>query len=550
MLSRRTLLASAASAAALRSETSPVRARQTTELSFTSGKPRRDPFNEVELDVVIEGPAGEHRVPAFWAGGSQWRARYTPPLPGHYRYHTIATDTADPGLHARTGSLDAAPPLPAANPLLQHGPLRVASDRRHFEHADGTPFFWLADTWWMGLCQRLRWPGDFQRLAADRLRKGFTVVQIIAGLYPDMPAFDPRGANEAGFPWEPGYARINPLYFDMADRRIQYLVQHGLAPCIVGCWGYFLPWMGLAKMKQHWRNIVARWGAYPVFWCLAGEGGMPYYLSTTKREDSEFQKHGLTEVARYVRAIDPLRHPITIHPSASARNCIEDASLLDFDMLQTGHSDRQSISTTVRGVTTSLTREPKMPVIDGEVCYEGIMEASRQEAQRFMFWACVLSGAAGHTYGANGIWQVNRAGQPYGPSPHGRSWGDTPWDVAMELPGSAHIGIGKSLLMRYPWWRLEPHPEWVEPHWSETNFQRPFAAGIPGELRIVFIPPMWDPPKLKSLEAGVAYRAFYFNPTSGREKEIGSVTADASGDWQPPIQPTFADWVLVLDRRR
>src|ERR1039457_769639 len=20
---------------------------------------------------------------------------------------------------------------------------------------------------------------------------------------------------------------------------------------------------------------------------------------------------------------------------------------------------------------------------------------------------------------------------------------------------------------RYPWWRFEPHPEWVEPHWSK-----------------------------------------------------------------------------------
>src|SRR5438128_4943039 len=39
---------------------------------------------------------------------------------------------------------------------------------------------------------------------------------------------------------------------------------------------------------------------------------------------------------------------------------------------------------------------------------------------RFMFWACVLSGAAGHSYGANGIWQVNRPGQPYGPSPQDR----------------------------------------------------------------------------------------------------------------------------------
>ncbi len=36
-----------------------------------------------------------------------------------------------------------------------------------------------------------------------------------------------------------------------------------------------------------------------------------------------------------------------------------------------------------------------------------------------MFWTCMLSGAAGHTYGANGIWQLNRRDPPYGKSPMG-----------------------------------------------------------------------------------------------------------------------------------
>ncbi len=150
----------------------------------------------------------------------------------------------------------------------------------------------------MGLCQRFQWPADFQQLTADRVTKGFTVVQIVAGLYPDMPAFDPRGANEAGFPWENDYGHINPAYFDMADLRIQHLVSRGLAPCIVGCWGYFLHFMGVSKMKRHWRYLVARWGAYPVVWCLAGEGTMPYYLSPTKERDAEEQKQGWTELAR------------------------------------------------------------------------------------------------------------------------------------------------------------------------------------------------------------------------------------------------------------
>ena len=190
-----------------------------------------------------------------------------------------------------------------------------------------------------------------------------------------------------------------------------------------------------------------------------------------------------------------------------------------------------------------------MPVLVGEVNYEGILDGSRQDVQRFVFWASILSGAGGHTYGANGIWQVNTARQPYGPSPYGGCWGGPPWDVAAKLPGSEQIGIAKRLLTRYPWWRLEPHPEWTEPRWSKDNYELPYAAGIPGELRIVFIPVIFTQLKMKSLEPGVVYRAFFFDPRTGDEHALGDVAADAQGIWQAPLLPTFEQWVLVMERK-
>jgi hypothetical protein len=432
------------------------------------------------------------------------------------------------------------------NPLFIHGPIEVSDDKRHFQHLDGTPFFWLGDTWWMGLCKRLAWPGDFETLTADRVTKGFSVVQIVAGLYPDMPAFDERGANEAGFPWEKDFVAINPAYFDMADLRINWLVRSGLVPCIVGCWGYFLRWMGVEKMKQHWRHLIARYGAHPAVWCLGGEGTMPYYLSEEKEKDAEFQKKGWTEVARYVRGIDPYHHPVTIHPTDCAHNQVEDASVLDFDMLQTGHGDRASVPNTIQKVNEALEHEPKMPVINGEVCYEGICGASWQNVQRFMFWACVLSGAAGHTYGANGIWQVNTRERPYGASPHGTSWGNMPWEEAYQLPGSKQLGLGKRLLERYEWWRMEPHREWVEPHWSPDEYLYPYAAGIPGELRIIFT----GNPRcvVKKLEKNLSYRAAWFNPLTGKAYPIGIIQGNESGDWQTPSMPIYQDWIIVLER--
>jgi hypothetical protein len=518
------------------------------EWSYRSNKNYTDPFNEIELDVAFNGPsATEFRVPAFWAGGGEWRVRFAPPMPGSFSYRTICSDTSNRDLHNRTGQFSVQP-YQGGNPLYRHGPLRAGSNRRHLEHRDGTPFFWLGDTWWMSLSKRLPWPDGFQTLADDRIRKGFTLVQIVAGLYPDMEPFDERGANEGGFPWERDYSRINPAYFDAADVRIQYLADRGLASCVVGAWGYYLPRMGTHKMKQHWRYLIARWGAYPTVWCLAGEGTMPYYLSKTPDRDKQVQKEGWTGIARYVRAIDPLRRPITIHPSRSARETVDDPSTIDIDMLQTGHDDRKSAPNTIQSVNTSLAAQPPMPVIVGEVCYEGIQEASREEVQRFMFWSCMLSGAAGHTYGANGIWQVNTVEKPYGLSPHGHSWGGPSWDIAYKLPGSGQIGLGKSLLARYSWWKLEPRPDLVEPRWSAADYWKPFAARIPGEAVFVYAPTAWKAPSFHGLEPA-RYSAFLFNPSDGTEVAWGAIEVDGSGNWKAPEFPIIRDWVVVLDRR-
>lgn len=519
------------------------------EWSFTSGKAYRDPFNEVTVDVIFTDPDGERLcVPAFWSGDGIWRVRYASPKVGIHRWRSVCSDESNSSLHGREGELEIVP-YDGDNPLFRHGPLRVSANRRYLEHYDGTPFFWLGDTWWMGLCRRLEWPVEFQTLTADRIRKGFTVIQIVAGLYPDMPAFDERGANEAGFPWERDFVRINPAYFDMADLRINHLVHSGLVPCIVGCWGYYLTWMGVERMKRHWRYLVARYSAYPVVWCLAGEGAMPYYLSKEREMESEMQRKGWTALAQYVREIDPFRRPITIHPTDTARNQVEDQSVLDFDMLQTGHGDRRSIPNTIRLVKEAYSRTPTMPVINGEVCYEGIGEACRQEMQRFMFWICILSGACGFTYGANGIWQVNRREQPFGPSPHGMSWGDTPWEEAYQLPGSYQLGLSKRLLQRYKWWRIEPHPEWVEPHATEQNFHAAFAGGIPKDVRIIFLPSgVWGV-TVKAIEPAVNYRAYLFNPVNGSEHQLGAVTPDENGNWRIPLArpPIYQDWVVVLE---
>ncbi|MHB0859312.1 MAG: apiosidase-like domain-containing protein [Anaerolineae bacterium] len=529
-----------------------------TEWSFTSALPYADPFNEVGLDVLVTDPAsGTLRLPAFWAGDNTWRVRFAAAMPGRHTWRSVCSDVDNAGLHGQEGEIRVSA-YTGDNPLLRHGRLRVTANNCYLEHADGTPFLWLGDTWWMALCQRLGWPDDFRELAADRAAKGFSVIQVVAGLYPDMEPFDERGANEAGYAWERDWSRINPAYFDAADLRMAHLVQMGLVPCIVGEWGYYLEYAGAEVIRKHWRYLVARYGAYPVVWCAAGEALMPYYLMPeAEKNDPERaprMRAAWSEIVQHIRAVDPFDNPITIHPNTYGHEQVDDPSLLDLDMLQTGHSGYPTLSRTVDLLEESLAHEPRLPVLVGEVNYEGIMESSREEMQRFLFWACMLSGAAGHTYGANGIWQVNTREKPYGVSPHGTAWGNLPWQDAYRLPGSRQLGMARKLLERHSWQHFRPYPEWVDPHQGPGQRIAAYAAGLPERVRVLYIPAetswvAWRGDlRIKALEPDLSYHACYWDPKTGATYDQGEVTGDANGDYILPKPPIFQDWVFVLER--
>src|SRR5436305_14694898 len=73
--------------------------------------------------------------------------------------------------------LFAAPALSAEDsPFAKHGRLRVAKSGTHLEHADGTPFFFLADTCWTG--PALSTTEDWDFYLKDRKAKGFTAIQF------------------------------------------------------------------------------------------------------------------------------------------------------------------------------------------------------------------------------------------------------------------------------------------------------------------------------------------------------------------------------------
>lgn len=501
------------------------------ETSCESAKAYPNAFTEVEVDVVFKQGERQWKVPAFWAGDKKWTVRFAPPTQGQYTYRVECTDKANPGLNGKEQTLSVGA-YTGNNPLLKNGPLRVTANKRHFEHADGTPFFWLGDTWWKGLCNRLPWEG-FQELTADRVRKGFTVVQIVCGTYPDEPGLlQPSWENEGGMPYlKKDFSEMNPGYFNYADRRFKHLVEAGIVPAIVGGWGRAvdLNAVGLPGYRRHFRNLIARYGAYPVIWILGGE---------TDKEQGPWH-----ELAQYVEATDPYDRLLCNH-SAHLRGALEISAMFDFDMDATGHNSWNTVNDVLGKTRQSLKYKPLKPFVSGESCYELHMQENPAYLQRYQFWALMLAGAAGHTYGAAGIWHMAT------PEAHG-NWGGwdgqpydlTTWNEGMNFPGSAQLGRGKSLLSTLPWQQFEEHPEWVE--------KDRFAAGIPGKVRVIYQPGRgvynWDGITVNNLDPG-SWSAFYFDPVSGRRYDLGVHTL--SGTWKSPNVPSPQDWVLVMQAQK
>ncbi len=527
------------------------------EWTYETASEYSSPFHDVRLIARVSAPGGATLdLPAYWDGGKCWSFRFSAPRPARYTFQTICSPPTDRDLHDQKGVIELTP-YDGDIALLKRGALHVSADARHLEHADGTPFLWLADSWWHGMTTRLPWPEGFQRLARDRAAKGFSVIQFAIAFPCDIEPFDSRGANEYGHAWDRQFDAIEPGYFQRVDERVAFLVEQGLVPNIVGAWGYYLAWMGIDNAKRHWEYLIARYGAYPVTWTVCGEAKMPYYVKLDGRaNDPQAQREGWSEVARFIQSRDPFERLVTVHPGTTLGNQVSplaDMSSLDFIMLMAGHTEDGARAESLPLLRRALAEYPDKPVLFGEIAFEGMHGGEcGPKVQRYLFWTALLNGACGHSYGADAIWQFNTREASFGPSPSGITWGNWPWEDAMNWGGAEVLGVGRKLLLALPWWRLEPHPEWVKAAGTESLVTTS-VAGIPGQLRVYYFPrslPNWGSrPTVLGLEPGVTYRGTFVSPIDGRSYDIGPVAGDGQGHWAVPPGPILQDWVLLLDAR-
>ena len=483
---------------------------QVAEIDLTSSKTYANPYGEVDVTVTFTGPRGESVTrPTFWDGGSAWKVRFAPTAVGSWNWQTECSDQTNDGLNGRSGRLECLP-AEGGNPCYRHGFLQVSDNRRHFVHADGTPFFWLGDTHWqmpdterLDACnhpehagQTCPHGGQFQHLVADRRAKGFTVYQTY-----------PSATNPAW--WTTPYTAINPQRFrDVFDVQMNHLAEQGFV--IALGFGHFnnstrIP---VDDLRRWARYLVARYGAHPVVWITCQEMNAP--------EDGGRNRIDVWRaVAEEIQRNDGYGHPHSGHQwvlDARTRP-LGNESWHDWFALQGGH--RGSRLTPQARYAEYFALQPVKPVLETEAMYElvdcgGV--ADTDDARRSA-WKALLCGCAGYTYGAAGVWALKW-------DPADTRWSNynhriDGWYAGMDLPGSRQMTVLKRFFLDIPWHSLTPR--FSDPAWAQfTDREESVLATCGQDLFVAyFYGPSRSPGTLRNLDPGVSYRADWFDPRTG-----------------------------------
>ncbi len=513
------------------------------EAAFTSERTYANAVQEVELLVVFSSPSGRrHRVRGFWDGERSWKVRFSPEERGRWSYRTEAKPS-DSGLDAQAGEFECVSSA-ADNPLYGRGALRVAPSGRHFEHADGTPFFWLADTAWNGpLKADAR---SWQAYLEDRSAKGFTAVQFVT------TQWRAAAANADARPAFYGRERvaIDVEFYRWLDERIDALNARGMVAAPVLLWavggatselnpGNFLPEDQAVLLA---RYMVARYGAHHVVWFLGGDGDY-------RGEKAEPWKR----IGRAVFDAHSPARPATMHPGGRQWVAAEFAaeSWFSFVGYQSGHAARpEDLRWQVEGPPSREWATYAKPVINLEPCYEAHLAGGLGRAfdafmvRRASYWSVLLAPTAGVSYGAHGIWSWEL--QPRPPMTHPYTGVAAPWHEALALPGSLGLKHLKTILSSLRWWELRPDPELLVEQPGRDAPERFIAAARAegGDFAAVYIPEGGEV-ALRTSRLSRPVAAAWCDPATGSCDEAGA-TLKNEGTSVVRAPRAGRDWVVLL----
>jgi hypothetical protein len=507
------------------------------EQEFTLQGPSQNPFQEIQLSVEFIAPSKNlHTVDGFWDGGRTWKVRFSPEETGQWHFRTHCLQGHCPGLSDITGSFTSIP-YSGKNPLYHHGSVRISSDKRHFIHQDGTPFFYLADTAWNGAL--LSRKEDWDVYLRDRQDKGFSAIQIV------MTQWLASAGNAEGRQAFYGKEKIiiDPVFFRRLDERVNAINEHGMEAVAALLWaatwnrdtldlnpGTCLPDDQLVLLA---RYMVARYGAHHVMWLLAGDGDYRGTLAQRWRH-----------IGRQVFQTKSNRLA-SIHPGGMQwiGEEFREEPWFDFLGYQSGHSSNtQDMAWLVFGPPANDWKAGRpLPFVNIELNYEAHRDWNLdlpfdvRAVRRAAYWSLLISPPVGVTYGAHGIWSWENDHNV--PMNHLATGIAQPWFDAMNLPGSVSMKHLKNLFMMLDWCSLIPAPEILaeQPGLDDPRLFIAAARAADNTWLLVYTPEKGD---IKfNLEYIRNFTTFlWYNPADGtwqRELEIKSskFTSPSQGDW-------------------
>lgn len=508
---------------------------QVLEMRFDLDRPSSDPA-QAEFRVEFRGPDGKARViPGFRNGPNAWMLRFTPSIPGQWHYRVLSTpDGSSANTQLSRGNIAINPPDPdETNPLRRHGGhLKVGPDGRYLTYGDGTPFFWLADTWWFcpsHLCPiegSSRPGGDsmFRLLVDTRARQGYTVAQIAFAGLAKKRLFRPREWSEREF-----------SYWREVDKYIEYANERGLLLAMGFGFHRALDDVPLEDLKLLWSHLVARYGAHAVTWFIVGEYNLDNPASRIEK---------VMALGRHIRQIDPVARAMSVHPWVydQERRQAWSEPWYDFIMLQGSHNEIPK----PEFYRSIYQKQPAKPLIESESIFEGIKGKGAGEVRKAAYRA-IQSGAIGYSYGAHGLWYPTQDAQDQRFAEYGKP---IPWWEALALPGGQQMGHMKKLYQSVDWWRLQPRPDAVVSLTRKLNSDILVKADRTDTYVVYFsagMPPS-DRALLKGTDSTATYTCIWFDPRRGEFITAPSRPERDSRFLFLPTRPSEGDWILLLKK--
>lgn len=516
-------------------------------LFFETKEKKKDPFREVRIWAYFHGPNGKViKREAYWEGDNRYGISFAPTTQGRWTFELKADGAQD--LDKIKGTV-ICEPYTGELPIYQHGFLKVHPTKRYLTYQDGTAFFWLGDTHWEFAYKELwetsnhpQMESMFKGMVDRRVEQGYSVYQT------NLRSDAIMHGNEKY--WKEtmlnGKKVLLPnveFYQTQLDRRMEYIAEHGLVNALGQAWFMSIQ-DDVTGQKELARYLVARYGALPIVWTLAGE-----VAGYSGEKERTIYIDGWREVAKYIEELDGYGNLQTAHYTNERpfAEYYQNEDWFDFTLNQAGHGDYPISANDYKDF---MKKHPKKPFIEAEALYEfcstleemGTRLCTADMLRRVAYMSIQLGGC-GYTYGAQGIWDNVLEKGLYNPMNLFNRY-DITWYEAIDGEGGAQMGYMKAFYEKEKFWEMEP----FEGGQDSNLFAKkaPFATINENKNKCIlyYSDATRKELEIKDLVKGV-YEGCWFNP---RTNEYISMEQNISVEegFKTPKKKGEGDWVLVL----